>query len=127
MDHPLADRQRKSVERAIRESCGFRKWELLALNVRTNHVHALLHTGTLQPERVLNALKANATRQMRQEGHWPHDHTPWADRGSKRYIWTELGIERATEYVISGQGGEIPEFDPPRSKTESPIRYRGLY
>ena len=127
----LSPLQRRSVERAVHETCKFRDWELLALNVRTNHVHALVHTGTLAPERVLNALKANATRQMRQDGHWPHEHSPWADRGSRRYIWTEVGIERATEYVVNDQDGEMPEFDPPRLKShsqpDSPIRYRGRY
>ena len=119
----LSDAQRVSVENAIRETCGFRNWELKAINVRTNHVHTLVSTGLLKPERVLNALKANATRRLRQDGHWPHSHTPWADGGSRRYIWTDLGIERAMDYVVNGQGGEIPEFDNP----DSPIRYRGRY
>ena len=119
----LSDAQRVSVESAIGETCGFRNWELKAINVRTNHVHTLVSTRSLKPERVLNALKANATRRLRQDGHWPHSHTPWADGGSRRYIWTNLGIERAMDYVVNGQGGEIPEFDTP----DSPIRYRGRY
>jgi REP element-mobilizing transposase RayT len=121
----LTDAQRTCVEQVICETCRFRNWELKAINVRTNHVHALVATGSLQPERVLNALKANATRQLRQDGHWLHARTPWADGGSRRYIWTEPGIVRATEYVVNGQGREMPEFDPPRRKT--PIRYRGRY
>jgi REP element-mobilizing transposase RayT len=127
LQHPpvtLTDPQRQSVENAVRESCKIRNWELKAINVRTNHVHTLVSTGSLKPERVLNALKANATRQLRQDGHWRHSHTPWADGGSRRYVWTELGVERAIDYVVKGQGGRIPELDKPLSKRDSPIRYR---
>jgi hypothetical protein len=60
---------------------------------------------------VLNAFKANATRQMRQDGHWPQERTPWTDGGSKRYIWSQFGLEQAKEYVLNGQGGPIPDFD----------------
>ena len=135
----LTDVQRQSVEAAIRETCRFRNWELRAINVRTNHVHTLVSTGALKPERALNALKANATRQLRQDGHWAHALTPWADGGSRRYVWTEVGINRATEYIISGQDGQIPELDPPRTwrsghrndlrgqTVDSPIRYRGRF
>lgn len=126
----LDDRQRTSVEGAIRETCNFRSWILRAVNVRTNHVHVLVtpHSGpedssvpsaiaeglsATPADRVLNALKANATRQMRQDGRWPHKHSPWSDRGSKRFIWTELGLERAMEYVVNGQCKPMPEFDKP--------------
>ncbi|HEU5232072.1 MAG TPA: transposase [Terriglobales bacterium] len=87
----LTDIQRQSVEAAIHETCQFRSWELKAINVRSNHVHTVVSTGSLRPERVLNALKANSTRQLRQDGRWLHSHTPWADSGSKRYVWTDVG------------------------------------
>ena len=57
--------QRQSVEKAIRETCAIRRWLLHTVNVRTNHVHAVLSIGTANASRALNALKANATRQMR--------------------------------------------------------------
>ena len=66
----LDARQRTSVERAIRETCKLRKWHLHALSVRTNHVHVVVCIGTLNPKRALTALKANATRQMRQDQCW---------------------------------------------------------
>ena len=40
-----------------------------------------------------------------------------------RIAWGDLGIERAMDYVVNGQGGVIPELDNP----DSPIRYRGRY
>ena len=37
---------------------------------------------------------------------------PWSDGGSQRYMWTEVGLERAIEYVVNGQDGPIPELHP---------------
>jgi len=81
----LKARQRKSVEAAIRETCEIRNWWLLAIKVRTNHVHTVV-TANRKPDLVLNAFKANATRQLRQDGLWPHPFSPWADKGSKRRL-----------------------------------------
>ena len=85
----LNAQQRASVEKAIRDTCLHRKWHLHAFNIRTNHVHSVVSIGSKKPELALNALKANATRQMREDGTWPAAHSPWVDRGSKRYLWTE--------------------------------------
>ena len=103
--------RRRSVERAVRETCDKRGWILIALNVRTNHVHIVVSIGARKPEAALNAFKANATRQMREDGCWGSDETPWAVKGSRRYLWTEESVARAVEYVLYGQGGELPDFD----------------
>jgi len=55
----LDESRRRSVDHAIRETCTLRKWHLHALNVRTNHVHAVVAIGLIQPERALSAFKAN--------------------------------------------------------------------
>jgi len=106
----LGARRRAVVETAIRETCRIRKWEVLALNVRTNHVHAVV-TASQIPERVLNAFKANATRGLREGGLWPHPFSPWADKGSNRSLWNERSVARAINYVLYGQGEELPDFD----------------
>lgn len=79
--------------------------------MRTNHAHVVVSIGDKKPEIALNAFKSNATRQMRQDVCWPQSYSPWADKGSKRYLWNERSIEHAVDYVINGQGGEIPDFD----------------
>jgi REP element-mobilizing transposase RayT len=107
----LKSEQRESVETAIRETCALRKWLLRAVNVRTNHVHVVVSIGVTKPESALNAFKANATREMRRSGCWRESRSPWADKGSQRYLWNERSIERAIEYVIEGQGDKLPDFD----------------
>jgi REP element-mobilizing transposase RayT len=42
--------QRRSVEKAIRETCSYRQWRLRAINVRTNHAHVVVSIGETKPE-----------------------------------------------------------------------------
>jgi len=102
---------RKSVEKAIRDLCVKRNWTLLAINVRTNHIHVVIGIGAKRPKDALIALKANATRQLREDGLWPHDHTPWADKGSRQNLWNEKSIWEACNYVLNEQGDKLPDFD----------------
>ena len=103
--------QRSSVEKAIRETCEKRSWILEAINVRTNHVHTVVKIGTKSPEAALNAFKANATRQMREDKCWLKPRSPWVDKGSKRHLWNEHSVGLAIDYVMNGQGDELPDFD----------------
>ena len=102
---------RKSVENAIRILCEKRGWTLLAINVRTNHVHAVICIGSKRPSDALTAMKANATRQLREDGQWPQEHSPWAEKGSKRKLWNEKSIAEACNYVDNAQGDDLPDFD----------------
>jgi REP element-mobilizing transposase RayT len=103
--------QRQTVDDAIKEVCNHRDWFLHTLNVRTNHVHVVVSIGSLEPSRALNAFKSYATRRMLENGTWKPTHSPWADRGSKRYLWNEQSLALAIDYVANGQGGPLPEFD----------------
>lgn len=101
--------RRAATDEGIRETCVRRGWALHAVNVRTNHWHAVVAAGC-RPEPVLRALKANATRLMRERGCWECEHSPWAEGGSRRYLWTERSVELAVAYVMDGQGGPLPDF-----------------
>lgn len=103
--------QRKSVADAVREVCSYRQWDLHALNVRTNHVHVVVSVGLANPERALNSFKSYATRHMRQHGIWRESHSPWADKGSKRYLWNERSLASAIDYVVNGQGDDLPDLE----------------
>jgi REP element-mobilizing transposase RayT len=103
--------RRSSVEKAIRDTCKKRGWVIYALAVRTNHGHVVTTGGCSDPDAGLTALKANATRQMREDGCWMHDHKPWAEKGSKRRLWNEKHVTDAADYVNFGQGKPLPKFD----------------
>ena len=105
----LGARERKSIETAIRETCQIRQWSLLACNVRTNHVHTVV-TANRDPEVVLKAFKANATRELREGSLWLNEFSPWARKGSKRKLWNEQSVAMAIDYVLYGQGDDLPDF-----------------
>ena len=106
----LGPQQRHAIESAIRETCSIRQWSLLAFNVRTNHVHSVV-SANRKPELVLNALKANATRELRERGLWRHPFSPWADKGSKRRLWNERSVVNAIDYVLNEQGDDLPDIE----------------
>lgn len=101
---------RMLVERAVLEVCAHRSWAIHALAVRTNHVH-VVSEGVGGSTKMLNDFKAYSTRALRKAGSWPHEHSPWVDKGSRRYLWTEDHMLAAINYVENGQGGPLPEFD----------------
>ena len=107
----LDGRRRHATELGIREVCEKRGWKLYAINVRTNHGHVVAAIGSYSPERALSAMKAYATRRMREDKCWVEGHSPWAEKGSKRRLWNEKHILDAVEYVVNGQGSELPRFD----------------
>lgn len=103
----LTAARRALVEAAVRETCKIRKWKLWTINVRTNHVHTVV-SANCNPEIVLNAFKANATRKMREAGCWQSGKTPWVKKGSKIWLWTEEDLIWAIVYVEYDQGEPLP-------------------
>jgi len=103
----LRRRQRVAIEKAIRETCRIRKWEFWTTNIRTNHVHTVV-SAPCKPEKILAAFKANATRELRESGCWHSSKSPWVDRGSKKYLWTEGDVINAVAYVEYDQGEPLP-------------------
>jgi REP element-mobilizing transposase RayT len=91
------------VHDAIFEVCGHRAWTLLALNVRTNHVHVVLAAGASPPGPVLVSLKAWSTRRLREAGVVGVATRVWSRHGSTRYLWSEAAVQRAVSYVVEWQ------------------------
>jgi REP element-mobilizing transposase RayT len=114
LKHPpvkLEDSQRTIIEAAIREVCDNRRYQLQAVNVRTNHVHSVV-AAACKPEFVMNTFKAYATRHLREKGLIPPDVKPWSRHGGTRYLWRPHHVERAIDYMINGQQkDEPPDFD----------------
>jgi len=62
----LSPEMRDAVDRMIRKHCSVRGWPLVALNVRSNHVHAVVGWRGKPPERVMTELKSWSTRALKQ-------------------------------------------------------------
>jgi REP element-mobilizing transposase RayT len=99
----LNSQQRQIVQSAMRETCAIRRWELWTINVRTNHVHAVV-SANKKPEAILTAMKANATRGLRDGGLWTSESSPWASGGSTKYLWDDKQLTDAIAYVECDQG-----------------------
>ena len=97
--------QRDAVELAVREVCEYRAYLLHAVNVRTNHVHAVV-SAPCKPEHVMDSFKAYATRKLREASLLSRNVRPWARHGSTPYLWTEEQVQRAIDCVINGQGNQ---------------------
>ena len=105
----LNGRQRAGVERSVKDCCHLREWALRAINVRTNHVHAAV-SAARKPEGILNAFKANSSRELRSAGLVSVQQKVWSRGGSTRYLWKPNHVNAAIDYVINGQGDDLPNF-----------------
>ena len=99
----LTNEMRLLVDSAIRQVCYKREFPLHAVNVRTNHAHAVL-SAARKPERIVDALKANATKLLRQSGLIGPDTKVWSRGRSRRYLWKPRQVHAAIEYTLYGQG-----------------------
>jgi len=98
----LSDEARNIVDQAIREHAAHKGWTLIALNVRTNHVHLVISGGP-SPERVMNEMKSWATRALRSGGLYGADQKVWTRHGSTRHVHTDASLRRAVSYVLNEQ------------------------
>jgi REP element-mobilizing transposase RayT len=113
LKHPpviLNAKQREIVEKAIREVCDHRPYVLRAIHVRTNHVHTVV-TAMQDPEPVLDAFKAYATRALRRGKLIPVKVKPWARHGSTVYLWKERDVAKAIEYAMLSQDNDLFRLD----------------
>jgi REP element-mobilizing transposase RayT len=109
MPHPpitLDMSWRSAVQAAVIEVCAYRRWKLLALHVRTTHVHAVV-AAAAAPEKVLNDFKAYATRRLRREKLAAAEQRVWSVHGSTRYIWKDEQLTEVVDYVVNRQGAAL--------------------
>ena len=99
----LNDAQRAVTDTAIKQLCEKRKYFLHAINVRTNHAHAVV-TAQMKPERIADAFKAFATKKMREENLFSKELKIWSRGRSRQYLWKPRHVELAIDYVLYGQG-----------------------
>jgi len=94
--------QRKIVLETILKHCQVKNWHLFAAHVRSNHVHVVVKSK-LDPDKILNEIKAWSTRKLREAGH--DFERVWTRHGSTQYIFTFEKLKEKVKYVILEQGG----------------------
>ena len=111
----LDHRRRKTVLEALRQHCAHRGWTLLAAHVRSSHVHLVVGAAET-PERILNEVKAYASRALNRSGLNDDSHRRWTPHGSTRYLWNPEQIGAAIHYVVREQGEPLAVWE----KTSEP-------
>jgi REP element-mobilizing transposase RayT len=105
----LSHEARLLIEKTIEDHCRIRNWTLLARNVRSNHVHAVLAASDRSPDVMMDQLKAWTTRRLRETGHIGKEAPAWTEKGSKRFLWDPDSVRRAADYVANYQGDDAME------------------
>jgi hypothetical protein len=101
--------RRGVVLEGLQEACRRRGWGMQAAHVRMTHVHAVVQADC-SAEKVMNGLKAYATRALNGRGIDNRSQPRWARHGSTRYLWSRESVEKAVRYVIGGQGDEMAVY-----------------
>ena len=99
----LDARRRTVVLGALRQHCEQRSWKLLAVHVRSTHIHFVVAADE-KPEIILNQVKAYSSRALNRSGFDDRCGSRWTLHGSTRYIWKPEHVRAAMSYVARQQG-----------------------
>src|SRR4051812_7600556 len=102
----LDQHRRRVVADAIGQTCAIRGWRLIAMHIRSNHVHLVVQ-GASTPERMLNDFKSYASRRISKQLNESRKLKRWTRHGSTRYLWNVASVEAAVKYVIEEQGDQL--------------------
>lgn len=97
----LDESDRETVASAIRTTCEVRRWSMLALAVRSNHVHVVLKSSESSPEHVAALLKSWATRALRSSGRHGDRTKFWTNQSSTRSLFFEEAVRGAVNYTMA--------------------------
>jgi hypothetical protein len=92
-------RQACAVLAAIQETCSFRGWTLLAVQVRGTHAHVVVD-GIAGTSAALRDFKAYASRALNRDG----VRRRWSRGGNIRLLRDAKAVREAVDYVVERQG-----------------------
>ncbi|MCW5768327.1 MAG: transposase [Phycisphaeraceae bacterium] len=113
----LDEDRRRVVHEAIVRHAAHRGWDLLALAVRSNHVHVVIRNHDAEPERIMTEFKAWCTRSLRECRGAHGDQRMWTRHGSTRHLFASENVHAAIHYVDERQD-DRRRFDVERARRE---------
>jgi REP element-mobilizing transposase RayT len=96
--------EREIVCKAIVDLATDRGWQLLAVHVRSTHVHVVICTEERDPGRTMSDLKARASRALNQAGFDSVQRKRWTRHGSTRHLLRKDDVEAKILYTLDEQG-----------------------
>ena len=107
MDSPA---QRTVVCEAVVGLCRERGWGLLALHVRTNHVHAVVEADR-DPGRMMSDMKSRASRMLTRAGFGDETRRRWTRHGSTLHLFNQATVADKIDYTLNRQGPRMAWYD----------------
>lgn len=102
--------EREIVRDAIAGLCRRRGWRLLALHVRTNHVHAVVEANG-DADRVMSDMKARASHELTRAGFDDATRRRWTRHGSTLHLFDEAVLADKIDYTLNRQGVMLAYYD----------------
>ena len=103
-------RERAVVCEAIVGLCGRRGWRVLAVHVRTNHVHVVV-VSDRDPGRVMSDMKGCASRELTRAGFDDKNRRRWTRHGSTLHLFDDGAVAEKIDYVLNRQGRAMARYD----------------
>lgn len=115
-EYVMSAPERQIVCDAIVQLAKERRWNLLAVHVRTTHVHVVV-AAELDPGRIMSDMKARASRDLTDAGFDDRERRRWTRHGSTRHLFHMNGVEGAIKYSLDEQGERMAWYEKePRTK-----------
>jgi REP element-mobilizing transposase RayT len=109
--------EREVVCKAIVDLAAARGWQLLAIHVRSNHVHVVVRAER-DPGRIMSDMKARASRELTLAGFDDSERRRWTRHGSTRHLFRDEEVESKINYTFDEQGERMAWYaiHKPRTK-----------
>jgi REP element-mobilizing transposase RayT len=100
---------RRAVLEAIIKVCQYRNWPLLALHIRTSHLHGVVESPNASY--VLRDWKSYSTRSIRRLPAEPPGRDYWTRGGSANVLRSAEAVRAAVNYVLEKQGQAMSAYN----------------
>jgi REP element-mobilizing transposase RayT len=108
--------EREIVCKAIVDLAESKGWLLLAVHVRSNHVHVVI-SAERDPGRLMSDLKGRASRDLTLAGFDDAARRRWTRHGSTQHLFREDEVEAKIRYTLDEQGERMAWYaKEPRTK-----------
>jgi REP element-mobilizing transposase RayT len=99
----LSAAERAIACKAVVDLSSNRGWDLLAIHVRSNHIHIVV-SADRDPARIMSDVKSRISRALTTAGFDDADRRRWTRHGSTKHLFREEDVEAALRYVLEKQG-----------------------
>lgn len=108
--YAMQSADREVVRDAIVALSEKKGWRLLALHVRSNHVHGVVSVNR-DPGRVMSDMKARASRALMRAGLGDSIRKRWTRHGSTLHLFDAAAVADKIDYTLNRQGRPMAFYD----------------